>query len=125
MHLLLHAVCLLTAIVQSVEASPEFHEYDDTLFHFKTEPKIKAPKWEVDIRNRSAISPGYIFVGPYETLRLEDEAHEGWIGPAVYTNEGMLVWSGVKQFDNSNTEDFHIATINGEERLILMDQHRA
>ena len=113
---------LLLAASLSTHAAPEYHEYDDSLFHFKSRPDIKAPKYEIEVFNQSAISPGYWVVGPYETLNMDDEVLDGWIGPAIYDSEGMLVYSGAPTFDNSNTEDFKLSNVAGEEMFSVMDQ---
>lgn len=116
------AICLLLASALTARAAPEIHEYDDSLFHFKSRPDIKAPKYEIEIYNKTAIAPGYWVLGPYETLNMADEVLDGWIGPAIYDNDGMLVWSGAPTFDNSNTEDFKLSNVAGEEMFTVMDQ---
>ena len=113
---------LLLAAGITTCAALEIHEYDDSLFHFKSRPDIKAPKYEIEIYNKTAISPGYWVVGPYETLNMDDEMLDGWIGPAIYDSNGMLVYSGAPEFDNSNTEDFKLSNVAGEEMFTVMDQ---
>ncbi|KNG91401.1 hypothetical protein ANOM_000431 [Aspergillus nomiae NRRL 13137] len=58
-------------------------------------PDIRAPVLEVSLKNDSFLTPGYLFVAPYETERP---------GPYIYDTDGDLVWSGA---DGSMTELFH------------------
>lgn len=119
----MRATCLLlAAAATTIHGKPTIHDYDDSLFHFKSRPDIKAPKYHVEVYNKSAISPGYWVLGPYETLNMADEMLEGWIGPAVYDGDGMLVYSGAPDFDNSNTEDFKLSNVAGEDMFTVMDQ---
>lgn len=115
---------LLVAATGSVRARSMVHKYDDTLYHFKSRPDIKAPKYEVEVYNKSAIAPGYWVLGPYEALDLKEEVLDGWIGPAIYDSEGMLVYSGAPTFGNGNTEDFKLSSVGGEEMFTLMDQQQ-
>ncbi|KJK67532.1 Arylsulfotransferase ASST [Aspergillus parasiticus SU-1] len=58
-------------------------------------PDIRAPVIEVSLKNDSLITPGYIFMAPYETELP---------GPYIYDTDGNLVWSGA---DGSTSDIFH------------------
>ena len=108
-----------------VSAEPEIHDDDSGLFTFKSRADIRAPKWNVTVYDRSALASGYWFFGPYETLDMDEEFGNGWIGPHIYTDDGTLIWSGAPMFDNGNTEDFRLSNVNGEDVMTVMDQRHA
>ncbi|KAE8380382.1 ASST-domain-containing protein [Aspergillus bertholletiae] len=58
-------------------------------------PDIRAPVMEVTLNNDAFVTPGYIFIAPYETELP---------GPYIYDSGGNLVWSGA---DGSTSELFH------------------
>ncbi|KOC09279.1 hypothetical protein AFLA70_39g003881 [Aspergillus flavus AF70] len=58
-------------------------------------PDIRAPVMEISLKNDSLITPGYIFMAPYQTELP---------GPYIYDTDGNLVWTGA---DGSTTELFH------------------
>ena len=121
------ACLLLSAFLHLISASagPEVHDDDHGLWSFVTRPDIKAPKWNVSVYHESAIAPGYWFFGPYETLNMDDEFGNGWIGPHIYAQDGTLIWSGAPLFDNGNIEDFRLSNVDGVEMMTLMDQRHS
>ena len=120
---LLRSYAFLAAASPSPE--PENHDDDNGLFNFHTRPDIRAPKWDINVYDPAALAPGYWFFGPYETLNMDDELGNGWIGPHIYATDGTLVWSGAPLFDNGNIEDFRISNVGGEDLMTLMDQRHS
>ncbi|RAQ45464.1 hypothetical protein AFGD_005888 [Aspergillus flavus] len=66
-----------------------------TWVSFQSRPDIRAPVMEISLKNDSLITPGYIFMAPYQTELP---------GPYIYDIDGNLVWTGA---DGSTTELFH------------------
>lgn len=52
---------------------------------FHSRPDLVAPIITTELRHKDLLSPGYIFLAPYQA---EQE------GPYIYDNDGNLVWSG-------------------------------
>lgn len=125
-----HSLLLLPAILRSYTilakaATPEIHDDDSGLFSFHSRPDIRAPKWDIQVHDSAALAPGYWFFGPYETLNMDDELGNGWIGPHIYDTDGTLIWSGAPLFSNGNIEDFRISNVNGEDMMTVMDQRHS
>ncbi|PPJ50115.1 hypothetical protein CBER1_04815 [Cercospora berteroae] len=59
---------------------------------FKSRPDIAVPDLNVSVLDRSAVSPGYIFISPFKN-------HIS--GPLIYDQFGDLVWSGSDTFSAS------------------------
>jgi hypothetical protein len=123
--LLLLPALLRTHTFASASATPENHDDDNGLFSFQSRPDIRAPKWEIEVYDEASLAPGYWFSGPYETLNMDDELGNGWIGPHIYDTDGTLIWSGAPMFDNGNIEDFRISNVNGEDMMTVMDQRHS
>jgi hypothetical protein len=121
-HLILLPAFLRSYTLAIADPKPENHDSDRGLFNFESRPDIRAPKWEIEVYDKDALAPGYWFFGPYETLNMDDELGNGWIGPHIYDDDGTLIWSGAPMFDNGNIEDFRISNVGGEEMMTLMDQ---
>ncbi|KAE8356255.1 ASST-domain-containing protein [Aspergillus coremiiformis] len=87
----------ITSVVQGVE-----------WMSFQSRPDIRAPIMDISLKNDTLITPGYIFLAPYETELP---------GPYIYDNDGNLVWSGA---DGSISELFHdlqVCPYNGTDHL--------
>ena len=65
----------------------------ENFFHFHSRPDIVAPRWEIWMYDKKAISPGYWFVAPYENLDQIDRGSP-WVGPFIYDMSGQVVWAG-------------------------------
>jgi hypothetical protein len=65
----------------------------ENFFHFHSRPDIVAPRWEIWMYDKKAVSPGYWFIAPYESL---DQITRGspWVGPFIYDMSGQVVWAG-------------------------------
>ncbi|KAK7530230.1 ASST-domain-containing protein, partial [Phyllosticta citribraziliensis] len=78
---------------------------------FEQRPDLRAPKLAVRVVNKTAVSPGYHFVAPYNTNN-DWESHKTplieacQVGPHIYDNNGELIWSGACLFRNENGFDF-------------------
>ncbi|KAJ6006975.1 ASST-domain-containing protein [Penicillium canescens] len=75
---------------------------------FQSRPDILAPSLNVSINDDGLVTPGYIFMAPYETDRP---------GPYIYSTDGDLIWSGS---DGSTTElfhDLHVCNYGGSDHL--------
>ncbi len=123
--LLFSAPASASASASDSDSDPEVHDDDNGLFSFRSRPDLRAPKWEIEVYDQSALAPGYWFFGPYETLNMDDELGNGWIGPHIYAQDGSLVWSGAALFEDGNIEDFRLSSVDGEEMMTLMDQRHA
>ncbi|PKY08961.1 hypothetical protein P168DRAFT_301562 [Aspergillus campestris IBT 28561] len=71
-------------------------------------PDLFPPVLTVEHRIPDQLSPGYIFVGPYET----DNA-----GPYIYDDTGELVWSGWGNSGPGNAHNVHVCQYQGEDHL--------
>ncbi|KAB2569012.1 hypothetical protein DBV05_g12317 [Lasiodiplodia theobromae] len=97
---------------------------NDGLYNFVTRPEIRAPKLDVRIYDRDAVTPGYWFVAPYNTNNGW-ESHQGplyetcQVGPAIYDSNGDLIWSGACDFNNMNAFDFKPIDYGGKKYLSL------
>ncbi|KAK7560756.1 ASST-domain-containing protein, partial [Phyllosticta citricarpa] len=89
-------------------------------------PDLRAPKLAVRVVNRTAVSPGYHFVAPYNTNN-DWESHKTplieacQVGPHIYDNNGELIWSGACLFRNENGFDFKAIHYNNKTYLSLDD----
>jgi hypothetical protein len=78
-------------------ASASYH----SLWSYKSRPDINAPRWKIRVHNESALAPGRWFVAPYVTgTRPEVAVKYGWSGPAIYDQDGSLVWSSTPLVDD-------------------------
>lgn len=77
-----------------------------------------APRWNLQIHDKDALSPGYLFVAPY---RKQDSVLDyKWIGPLIYDQHGDLIWSGAPMFNYVNTFDFRGVQVNGTQMASLI-----
>ncbi|KKY23276.1 putative Arylsulfotransferase [Diplodia seriata] len=76
-----------------------------------------------------AVAPGYWFVAPYNTNNAW-EAHQGplyescQVGPAIYDNDGELIWSGACLFNNMNAFDFRPIDYGGGKKYLSLNVGR-
>ncbi|KAJ5274701.1 hypothetical protein N7505_003246 [Penicillium chrysogenum] len=80
---------------------------EDTFF-YKSRPDIYPPVFNVEKSNPDKLSPGYIFITPYE---LQNP------GPYIYDNTGELVWSGWGISGPGNAHGLHVCKYNGADHL--------
>ena len=106
-------------IVQ-IDSDSASHNRD--FFKFVTRPDIDAPRWNIEIHDPEAVSPGYWFVGPYQN-RIQHERGGGWVGPHIYDGRGELVWSGVPHFKGFDTFDFKAANVGSQDMITLVYRH--
>ena len=78
-----------------------------------------APKWDIEVFNESAISPGYWFTAPYSTVR-QSTPDRPWNAPHIYDSNGDLIWSGAPVIGGWTTFDFRVISIQGKPMLSLV-----
>ncbi|KAE8320792.1 ASST-domain-containing protein [Aspergillus sergii] len=71
-------------------------------------PDIRAPVMEVSLKNDSLITPGYIFMAPYQTELP---------GPYIYDSDGNLVWSGANGSTTDLFHDLQVCPYEGSDHL--------
>ena len=65
----------------------------ENFFHFHSRPDIVAPRWEIWMYDKKAVSPGYWFIAPYGDVGAIDRG-SAWVGPFIYDMKGQVVWAG-------------------------------
>ncbi|CAI7641573.1 unnamed protein product [Penicillium bialowiezense] len=80
---------------------------EETSF-FKSRPDIYPPVFKVEKSEPNKLSPGYIFITPYE---LQNP------GPYIFDSTGELVWSGWGISGPGNAHGLHVCEYNGEDHL--------
>ncbi|KAJ5500794.1 hypothetical protein N7453_009845 [Penicillium expansum] len=80
---------------------------EETSF-YKSRPDIYPPVFDVEKSDPDKLSPGYIFITPYE---LQNP------GPYIYDNTGELVWSGWGISGPGNAHGLHVCKYNGADHL--------
>ncbi|CDM34811.1 hypothetical protein DTO013E5_3279 [Penicillium roqueforti] len=80
---------------------------EDTSF-YKSRPDIYPPVFNIERTNPDKLSPGYIFITPYE---LQNP------GPYIYDNTGELVWSGWGISGPGNAHGLHVCKYKGADHL--------
>ncbi|PWY94717.1 MFS general substrate transporter [Aspergillus sclerotioniger CBS 115572] len=98
--LIIACVALFCACLQTVVA-----EIDSV---FKSRPDLYPPVFTLEHRVPDKLSPGYIFVGPYEASNS---------GPYIYDDEGNLVWSGWGNSGPGNAHGMHVCKYKGKDHL--------
>ncbi|KAK4936345.1 hypothetical protein LTR10_022773 [Elasticomyces elasticus] len=78
------------------------------LSQFKSRPDIYAPFLNISLFVEDSVTPGYIFLGPYQTFQAANY---------IYDNTGNLVWSGFGQTGGGPSHNFHVCSINGTDNL--------
>ena len=61
------------------------------------------------IYDEKALSPGYLFVSPYEDAN-KLERGQPWVGPYVYDGYGDLIWVKSKTFGQKGDMNHVVAT---------------
>ncbi|KAI9833769.1 MAG: hypothetical protein M1819_003502 [Sarea resinae] len=75
---------------------------------FRSRPDLSAPILDVTLNDADLVTPGYIFIAPYE---LENP------GPYIYDNNGDLVWSGWGVSGAANVHGIHVCDYRGANHL--------
>ncbi|KAE8153910.1 MFS general substrate transporter [Aspergillus avenaceus] len=75
---------------------------------FRSRPDLYPPVFTVEHSIPDKVTPGYIFLGPYEASNS---------GPYIYDNEGHLVWSGWGNSGPGNAHGMHVCKYKGEDHL--------
>ncbi|EXJ60735.1 hypothetical protein A1O7_04888 [Cladophialophora yegresii CBS 114405] len=78
------------------------------LSQYKSRPDIYAPFLNISLFREDAVTPGYIFLGPYQTFQ---EAIY------IYDNRGNLVYSGYGSTGGGPSHNFHVCSVNGTDNL--------
>lgn len=71
-------------------------------------PDIYAPSLYITRHDDSLITPGYIFLAPYQTFQA---------GIYIYDNRGNLVYSGFAATGGGPSHNFHVCDAGGTDRL--------
>ncbi|KAJ5683365.1 hypothetical protein N7462_006530 [Penicillium macrosclerotiorum] len=99
----------LVLFIYGVFAQSAFQYEDDDYIQYRTLPKHRIIKWNITYHDRSAVAPGYWFTAPYWT-HDGDKVTNQWvpyqIGPHIFDQDGVLIWSGSVEFKNLNVYDF-------------------
>ncbi|KAI1828971.1 hypothetical protein DTO027I6_10194 [Penicillium roqueforti] len=80
---------------------------EETAF-YKSRPDIYPPVFKVEKSDPNKLSPGYIFITPYELSNP---------GPYIFDNTGELVWSGWGTSGPGNAHGMHVCKYNGADHL--------
>ncbi|MCJ1367546.1 hypothetical protein MMC16_006680 [Acarospora aff. strigata] len=75
---------------------------------FQSRPDLAAPALSVSINNASFVSPGYIFLAPFQSTQP---------GPYIYDSTGNLIWSGFGAAAGATVHDFRTCTYKGSDHL--------
>ncbi|KAJ9298028.1 hypothetical protein DTO217A2_8525 [Paecilomyces variotii] len=75
---------------------------------FKSRPDLYPPILTLELSIQERLSPGYIFVTPYEADNP---------GPYIYDNQGNLVWSGWGSSGPGNAHGMHVCKYKGSDHL--------
>lgn len=97
-------------------------DHDQDFFRFVTRPDIDAPRWNIKTHNKTAVAPGYWFLGPYQDPQQKKRGG-GWVGPHIYDQHGELIWSGVPMLSGFDAFDFKVSQYNGEDMLSMVYRH--
>ena len=78
------------------------------LSQYKSRPDIYAPGFNITIYDETAVTPGYIFIGAYQTFQA---------ALYIYDNRGNLVYSGFGATGGGPSHNFHVCNVNGTDQL--------
>lgn len=118
--LLLLSTFLLFHGGQALPRRPKHHVFrEKQWFKFVTRPDIIAPKWNINVKDEKAVSPGYWFIAPYAMLHQKQQG-EPWVGPYIYDGKGELVWSGIPTFERYNIFDFRVQDVGGQNMITVI-----
>ncbi|KAJ6023729.1 hypothetical protein N7540_004526 [Penicillium herquei] len=104
-------VCWLSLIlcISGVGAQKHFQHDSNDYIRYRTLPNHLITKWNITYHDREAVAPGYWFTAPYWTHDGDRETNQ-WIpyqiGPHIFDQDGVLVWTGSVEFENLNVLDF-------------------
>ncbi|KAB8265283.1 MFS general substrate transporter [Aspergillus pseudonomiae] len=94
--LLVWLLCCLPGVVAEIDSV------------FRSRPDLYPPVLTIERSSPEKVTPGYIFVGPYEAANS---------GPYIYDNDGNLVWSGWGSSGPGNAHGMHVCKYKGEDHL--------
>jgi hypothetical protein len=86
-----------------------------TTISFDKRPDIRAPVFEISLKNDGLISPGYFFLAPYSGDTP---------GPYIYDNNANLIWSGVNGSTTDLFQDLHVCSYNNSDHLCFFQGAR-
>ncbi|OQE25560.1 hypothetical protein PENSTE_c006G01564 [Penicillium steckii] len=75
---------------------------------YKSRPDIYPPVFDIEHIDKDKVSPGYIFITPYEVDNP---------GPYIFDNSGELVWSGWGASGPGNAHGMHVCKYKGADHL--------
>lgn len=107
-----------------VDEDVESEAHREKFFKFHSRPDIDAPKWDVQIYDKDALSPGYWFMASYSYVKQKASDSRAWVGPWIYDSNGELVWSGAQMFGGFNVKDFKVSNVNGVDMLSGIYTHK-
>ncbi|KAJ5614011.1 hypothetical protein N7528_007665 [Penicillium herquei] len=81
---------------------------EDPVAFYKSRPDIFPPIFKIQHVNTEKLSPGYIFLTPYEAQNP---------GPYIFDNKGELVWSGWGVSGPGNAHGIHVCKYKGADHL--------
>ena len=82
--------------------------YSHAHTNYAQRPDIEAPILNITLLDEANVTPGYIFVAPYQTAQQSIY---------IYDNQGNLVWSGFGPTGPGPSHNFHVCPINGTDQL--------
>ncbi|MCJ1314466.1 hypothetical protein MMC25_008148 [Agyrium rufum] len=77
---------------------------------FLSRPDLNSITLNVTLHDDSSISPGYIFLAPYQVLNP---------GPYIFDNTGALIWTGYSVTGPASSHDFKVCSYNGTDHLCM------
>ena len=80
---------------------------DQSLLQFKSRPDLYPPRLFIN-RTEDGITPGYIFMAPYQSFQNS---------AAIYDQDGSLIWYGWGVTGGANVHDFKVCPYNGSDHL--------
>ncbi|RMZ78874.1 hypothetical protein DV738_g3569, partial [Chaetothyriales sp. CBS 135597] len=108
------AACLALAALPGVLGqgyAPTGTNETGPLSQYKSRPDIYAPAFNITIYDEGAVTPGYIFIAPYQTFQG---------GLYIYDNYGNLVYSGFGETGAGTSHNFHVCNVNGTDSLCYL-----
>ncbi|KAK5089183.1 hypothetical protein LTR05_003407 [Lithohypha guttulata] len=100
----------------SIGIAQEDPTTDENLLQFKSRPDLYPPRLFVDT-SQDGISPGYIFMSPYQSFQNS---------AAIYESDGTLIWYGFGVTGSGNVHDFRVCQYNNTNHLCFFqgEQYR-
>ncbi|OJJ35087.1 hypothetical protein ASPWEDRAFT_40230 [Aspergillus wentii DTO 134E9] len=100
--------CLLLFVLCLTHVLALGEEVGEVTSQFKSRPDLYPPVFTLELSIPERLSPGYIFVGPYEAANS---------GPYIYDTRGNLVWSGWGVAGPGNSHGMHVCQYKGKDHL--------